>query len=168
MFKNLLEKLGLIEKVGITGKVRIITSSSYDGEILRATEFSPNIVVVNPDLGKNLIAQRLAGINTYSLNLSYGEIGSGSTVPTAGDTSLQTPVARAPLALGNHNLTTTTVQYFFPNANLANGTYKEFGTFVDGSNVLGSGQLFNHVLFTTPYTKGAGEDTTVQVIFTIN
>lgn len=168
MLRNFLEKFSLIEKVGIIGKVRIITYSSSSGEILRATEFSPNIVVVNPDLGKNLIAQRLAGINTFSLNLSYGEIGSGSTAPTAGDTSLQAPIARAPLALGNHNLTTATVQYFFPNANLPNGIYREFGTFVDGSSALGSGQLFNHVLFTTPYTKGSGEDTTVQVIFTIN
>jgi hypothetical protein len=48
---------------------------------------------------------------------------------------------------------------------LVNQNYYEFGTFVSGSAALGSGQLFNHALFTSPYGKTAGTDTTVEVDF---
>jgi hypothetical protein len=69
-------------------------------------------------------------------------------------------------ALVSNNV--ATIQFFFADSALPNGTYTEFGAFIDGSGAMSSGQLFNRVLFGTPYVKAAGEDTTIEVEITIN
>lgn len=128
-----------------------------------------NLVVDSPSYGLDLIIQRLVGTNTYSLNITHGEIGTGSTTPQSTDTGLQAGVARVSTTYSADNANTTAVlQFFFTDATLPNETYYEFGTFVDGNSSLGTGQLFNHALFTTPYTKVSGQDTTVEVDFDIS
>ena len=125
-----------------------------------------NLVMTAPNLGRDLIIQRLMGINTYSLNLSYAEIGTGNTAPTATDTTITAAVARASLSagvaqdLGNNQ---AQIQYFFADATLTNVTYYEGGTYVDGNASLGTGQLWNHALLTSPYTKAPGTDITLQL-----
>ncbi len=114
----------------------------------------------------------------YTDNLADGSLGAnvptattaGATAPANTDTKLQTASLRANVTnqiIANNVLT---VQFFFPDASLPNGTYSEFGTFVDGAAGVDTGQLFNRVLFGAPawYIKNAGEDTTVEVQFTIS
>jgi hypothetical protein len=128
-----------------------------------------NLVMQSPNYGKDIIIQRLVGINTYSLNILFAEIGTGTTTPTLTDTGLTTPTNRAAVAFQQDFGTTDAVlQFFYPDSVLANTTYTEFGTFVDGSSTIGSGQIFNHALFATPYTKSAGTDVTVEVDFSIS
>ena len=128
-----------------------------------------NMVMQSPNYGKDLIIQRLVGNNTYSLNILFGEIGTGSTTPALTDTALTTPTNRAAVGFQQDFGTTDAVlQFFYTDSQLANTTYYEFGTFVDGSSTIGSGQLFNHALFGTPYTKSAGTDITVEVDFSIS
>jgi len=128
-----------------------------------------NLVMQSPNYGKDIIIQRLIGINTYSLNILYGEIGTGSTTPALTDTALTTPTNRASVAYQQDFATTDAIlQFFFPDSQLANTTYYEFGTFVDGTGTIGTGQLFNHALFGSAYTKVAGQDTTVEVDFAIS
>lgn len=128
-----------------------------------------NLIMQSSSHGKDLIIQRLIGVNTYSLNILWGEIGTGSAAPAITDTALTTPTARTATALaadsGNN---TAQLQFFFPDSSLAAATYYEFGTFVDGVNSLGSGQLFNHALFSSPYVKSSGTDITVEVDITVN
>jgi len=77
---------------------------------------------------------------------------------------LTTPTNRAPISYAIDNMfTTAQMQFFFPDSSLTNQTYYEFGTFVGGSSVIGSGNLFNHALFANPYTKTSGTDTTIEV-----
>lgn len=127
-----------------------------------------NLIMQSAGRGMDLIIQRLCSSNSYSLNITYGEIGTGSTVATIADTALTAPVARVATALAQDSGNSEAIlQFFFPDSGLANDTFYEFGTFVDGSISLGSGQIFNHGLFGTGYTKGTGTDVTVQVTFTI-
>ena len=71
-----------------------------------------------------------------------------------------------PVSYGaDYGFTEAQVQFFFPDAILANETYYEFGTFIGGSSSIGTGNIFNHALFTNPYVKTAGVDTTVEVDF---
>lgn len=123
-----------------------------------------NLIMQASNVGRDLIVQRLIGTNTYSLNINYGAIGTGSTAVALTDTQLTTESARTTVAYSqNVGNNTAIIQFFFANTVLANTTYREFGTFVDGTGTANSGNIFNHALFSTPYTKVSGTDTTVEV-----
>jgi hypothetical protein len=101
------------------------------------------------------------------LGIQWGEIGTGQTTPASTDTALTTPTVRAPISYALDDMfTTAQLQFFFPDSSLLNQTYYEFGTFVGGSSTIGSGNMFNHALFTQAYAKTAGTDTTVETDFT--
>lgn len=124
----------------------------------------PNLIMQSSNYGLDIIIQRLVGVNTYSLNILFGEIGTGSTTPALTDTALTTPTNRAAVGFQqDYGQTDAIVQFFFADSQLANQTYYEFGTFVDGSSTIGSGQLFNHALLSPAFAKTAGTDVTVQV-----
>ncbi len=163
-------ELNLKEKQFIFGKVRITKYRAGTNEVVSQSDWMDNLIVNNDGRGKNLIAQRLVGVNTYSLNVTHGELGTSIGTPTAADTALGTPAARTTKALGSigSTLNEAQLQFFWTDSQLANGTYYEFGTFVDGLSGTSTGQMFNHILFSTPYTKATGEDTTVEVDFTIS
>lgn len=156
------------EQFGITGRVRVTAYKAGTQEVLRQTPWVRNLIVSSSNRGRNLIAQRLASINSYSLNVTHGELGTGTTAPANNDTALMSPSDRVATTYKSVTNNAVLLQFFWSDADLANGTYREFGTFIDGSATLGSGQLFNRALFGTPYTKATGEDTTVEVEFTIN
>lgn len=123
-----------------------------------------NLVMEGTNTGKALLAQRLVGDNTYSCNVNYGAIGSGTNAPNASDTQLQTEVTRTIVA--NSQVLSNSIakiQFFFADGLLANGSYTEFGMFIDGTASANSGQIFNRALFSPAYTKVAGTDTTVEV-----
>jgi hypothetical protein len=125
-----------------------------------------NILMQSPNCGLDLLIQQLVGINNFSLALNYGEIGTGNTAPTIGDTALTAPTNRAFVGFQqDYGCTDAILQFMFSDSQLANATYYEFGVFAGGTSTIGSGQLFNHALFATPYTKVAGQDTTVEVDF---
>ena len=155
------------ESVGLKGKVRIITTDSITGEVKRVSNWYENMIMLGTDTGKDIILDRLNGVNTYSLNISHIDIGTSSTAPTAADTELNAAVARAAKATGVVSSNQVTFRFFFASADLANGNYWEVGTFIDGSSGTGTGKIFNHALFGSVYAKGSNEDTTLEVVFTI-
>ena len=158
--------LGIKNGIGASGKVRITKTRAGTREVLSVMEIK-NLIVSGDNTGRNLICQRLAGTNTYSLNITHADIGTGTNAPANGDTALQTPTVRGALTLASISNNIVTLQFFFSDATLPNGSYTEFGTFVDGSATIGTGQLFNRALFGITYNKAAGEDTTVEVEFEI-
>lgn len=141
----------------------------YKAFEIREPHVQKNLIMQSANHGMDLIIQRLCSSNTYSLNIAYGEIGTGTTAVALTDVALTTPTARVPVAVSQDSgYNEAILQFFFPDSSLANQTYTEFGTFVDGSASIGTGQLFNHALFVTPYTKSNGTDITTQVTFTIS
>jgi len=155
--------------MGMTGKVRITTYKAGTDVVVRQTPWMRNLIVSSSNRGKNLVVQRLIGDTTYSLELTHGDIGTSTGSPTATSTSLGTPTARAIVALGEvgASVNEAVCQVYFADSVLANGTYTEFGLFVDGAAGTSTGQLFNFILFSTPYTKASGEDSTIEVVITI-
>src|SRR6185437_10307292 len=104
------------------------------------------------------------GSLNFPLGIAWGELGTGTTTPAASDVALTTPVARTTVSYAADSaFNTALVQFFFPDLSLTNQSYTEFGTFVGGTSTIGSGNLFNHALFSTPYSKSSGVDTTVEV-----
>jgi len=157
------------ESVRITGTVRVFSHPAgipFDRTTAKLEVEQKNLIVDSPNYGLDLIIQQLVGITTYPLALTYGEIGTGSTTPTVYDTTLTTPTNRSYVTFQqDYSTTDAIVQFIFSDSQLANGTYYEFGVFAGGTSSIGSGQLFNHALFSSPYTKVAGQDTTVEVDF---
>ena len=136
---------------------------------IRTAVECPNLIMDSPNYGLDLVIQRLVGINTYSLNIPWIEIGTGSTTPTVNDTALTTPTVRAAVDFQeDYGTTDAIVQAYITDANLANATYQEVGGFVDGTGSIGSGQIFNHALLSPTYAKVAGQDTTIQIDITVS
>lgn len=129
-----------------------------------------NLIVDSSNYGLDILVQYLLssynGSNPFPLGIAWGELGTGATAPTLGDTALTTPTNRAPVAYAvDSGFNTAQIQFFFPDAILANEDYYECGTFIGGSSTIGSGNMFNHALFATPYSKSAGVDTTLECDF---
>ncbi len=145
----------------LRAEVERIFAENYIGKVEQQ-----NLVMQGTNTGIGLITQRLLSTNTYTLNVNYGAIGTGSTAPAITDTQLVAEVARTTVALGQSSgPTNASFQFFFTDASLTNQTYREFGVFIDASATANSGQIFNRALFTSPYAKVMGTDTTVQVDF---
>lgn len=149
------------------GRVRIITTRSGSDEILRETPWRENLIMLGANTGKTLILNHLNGSQGTPLYLEYAEMGFGTGTPTIADVTLGSPQSRALWSTGTIAANVLTLQYLFADGALPNGTYREFGTFSNGTAVVSSGSLFNRILFGTAYTKASGEDTTVEVEFTI-
>jgi hypothetical protein len=156
------------ENSGIKGKFRVIKTCALTGKVLEETPFYENIIVNGTDTGLNLILDRLNGKNTYSLNINHLDIGDDNTTPTVSDTALGNAVARSAKVTGVISGSDLTLRFFFASADLANGTYYEVGTFIDGTASVDTGKMFNHALFGSAYTKGTNENTTIEVVFNIS
>jgi len=160
---NHIKKTGCTE---ICETVKIIQAKYFLGV---ATE-TRNVVVTSDQRGRNLIIQHLKGSHAHELEITHGEIGTGQTSPAASDTALTTATDRKAKALASITAANSiTLQFFWADAELSNGTYYECGTYSDSSSLtLGDGRLFNHALFSPSYVKASGEDTTMQVQISFN
>jgi hypothetical protein len=115
---------------------------------------------------------------TYTDNTTDGSLPStqpptvstaGSISPATTDTALQAPTNRASVSSGlDYGFNEAQLQFFFPDTVLANQTYYEFGTFFAGTSTIGSGNMFNHALFSSPYSKSAGSDSTIELDLSIS
>jgi hypothetical protein len=147
------------------GKLEQSQELIRDGKIEVETH---NIIVDSSNLGIDILVQYLisgyTGTFNFPLGIAWGELGTGSTTPTTADTALTTPTNRAAASYAaDFGLNTAQVQFFFPDSVLANETYYECGSFIGGTSSIGSGNIFNHALFGTPYSKSSGVDTTLEI-----
>jgi hypothetical protein len=131
-----------------------------------------NLIVDSSNYGIDILVQYLIsaynGSTPFPLGIAWGEIGTGTTTPAAGDTALTTPTNRATVAYAaDSGFNTAQLQFFFPDAFLANEDYYECGSFIGGTSTIGSGNMFNHALFLTPYSKSAGTDSTLEIDITL-
>ena len=150
--------------VQIESKAEVILNENFLG-IGAVTD---NLVVSSSNHGRNLICQRLAGLTTYDLAVGYVEMGTSATAPTNADTDLNAAVVRAGSPAYSISNNVLTLRFFLADGTVANNTYNEMGTFIGGSATLGSGQMWNHALFSSPYVKASGEDTTIELVITVN
>jgi hypothetical protein len=161
--------LHLYESLVKLGRLELARELLADGKV---EVVQKNLIVDSSNYGIDILVQYLisaySGSFSFPLGIAWGEIGTGSTTPSAGDTALTTPTNRAAVSYAmDSGLNTAVIQFFFPDSVLANETYYECGTFIGGSSTIGSGNMFNHALFETPYSKSSGTDTTLEVDISI-
>lgn len=150
------------ESFSLKGRVKIIGTNAKTGEVVKETEWFDNLIVFNSAHGRQLFLDRLTGTNTYSLNITKCGIGTSNTTPTIADTALGAEVLSVGSPVIELASNVASFTFFFPDGALANNTYYEVGTYVDGT------QLFNHALLTVGYVKVSGQDTTIIITFTSN
>lgn len=125
------------------------------------------IVVENitTTVGRTVSARRLSGSNTYSGNISHTALGTSNTAAVVGDSQLGTETYRKALSSGTFANNIAYIETFFTAAEV-NGTFQEYGNFIDGSGTVNSGQLFNR--FTQTVVKSVTETLNVQSTVTFN
>lgn len=146
---------------GLMGEVKIIKSCAKTGRILGETDWMKNQIVANTGKGIYMLLDRLTGDNTYTANISHAEIGDDNTAATEADTDLGNGLVRVSIGAVSRSAKQATFRFFFPDATTPDDTYYEFGMFVDGTSALGSGQIFNRLIFATDLVKSSGEDHTI-------
>jgi len=108
-------------------KIPVLLGSWVDMKV------SPNLVVT---AGKALVAQRLGGLGGASA-VSHIAVGTGTTSPASGDTTLQTELASSGLTRASATVTNTTVT-------VTNDTCQATTTFtVTGTQAVTESGLFN-------------------------
>jgi hypothetical protein len=112
------------------------------------------------------MTKRLAGTAAYSGAINYGALGTGSTAVSDSDTALDTEVARKLYATRTQTDDSLVLDFYYSKAD-TNGTYQEFGAFIDGESSVDTGLLFNRVL-TGGWSKTSLEAMTVSLQIDIN
>jgi len=113
--------------------------------IILGVEARHNIVVT---AGRTVFARRMAGDTTYTGEIDYGAIGNGvSPSFTNASTQLSNEVFRKQAASQAYNNNIAYIDWFIASGDVADGTYTEFGSFIDGTASANSGQAFS--LFAT-------------------
>ena len=116
--------------------------------------------------GRAVVAQRLANDTTYTGIITRGALGTGTNAPSASDTQLQTEVFRKVTASTSTTNHQAFIDFFYSKAD-TNGTYQEFGTFIDGAAGADTGQLWTRAL-TGGWVKSSSESMTVSAQYDIN
>ncbi|HBT75042.1 TPA: hypothetical protein DEB29_03520 [Candidatus Wolfebacteria bacterium] len=122
------------------GNTALIETLQIAGVIL-AVQYAKNII---PTTGRNVLARRLAGDTTYSGEVDYGAIGNGSSpVFTNASTQLVSELYRAQADSQAFDENIAYIDWFIASGDVADGTYTEWGAFIDGTVSANSGQAWS-------------------------
>jgi len=120
---------------------------------------------VTTTVGRAVLAQRLGGDTTYTGTVNYGALGTDNTGAAVSDTTLGTETYRKALSSGTDSNNIAYLENFYT-ASEVNGTFEEYGFFIDGTGSADTGQMFNR--FTQSVTKSATESLNVSSQITIS
>lgn len=129
-----------------------------------------NVVCVR---GKQIIAERLGGTNTYTLNVSHGAVGTSTTSPVTSDTQLGAEIVSGRAAPASQDVSGASsgiviISFFWGKSAFTNANVNEFASFIDGSLTINSGRIFSHVAFSSTINKTALKTLTVDATYTIS
>lgn len=151
--------MNMQEQNGITGTLTI--TKLKNGKVVSVQE-ETNKVVSSNGYGRNLLVRQLTGDTTYNIQIDEAKIGDDGTAPVDGDTDLGNAVlSNIVVETSSFSNDECSFSFFILDGDLPDGTYREFGLFIDG-------QMFSRALFNTPYAKSASEDTRIDYRISIN
>ena len=145
------------ETLKATGKV-FVTVTGANGEVKQQFEV-PNLVVTT---GKNHIAAKIAATTNSPAAMTHMAIGTSSTAPAAGDTTLGTETGRVSLSGSVVSTNTITYTATFP-AGTGSGAITEAGIF----NASTAGTMLCRTTFPA-VTKQAGDSIAVTWAVTVS
>jgi hypothetical protein len=135
-------KLKAKDDNAIHGRVRLIIRDAKTNEIFRIQE-QDNLIV---NAGHNLVA---AIMNGESVSLpNYIAVGTGTTTPAAGDTTLEGEIGRLPTTSRTRTNNQVLYSTYFGSGD-CNGTWNKIGIF----NASSGGTLLSELLLSPAVTK---------------
>jgi len=147
LLKGLIDKKEYLSKL-ILGKIK--------------SETVKHNIIAN--VGLNVIARLLANDTTYSGYINYAGLGTGTTTAVVGDTELETEFFRNAQFSASFLNEKALLTAFFDSGE-TEGTFKEFGNFIDGSASADSGILFSRI--NVNWTKNLIDTMTVSQEYTL-
>jgi hypothetical protein len=130
----------------------------------RKADFNKHNIIVT--VGRAILAGLLAGDATYTGEINYGALGTAvSPVPANSDTELGNEVFRKIVASQSFENNVCYADFFYT-AGDTDGTFTEFGNFIDGTASADSGQLFSHIA-TGGWSKTSSESLFVSCKYEI-
>lgn len=129
-----------------------------DGQLVRRAK---NLIT---QAGLNFIAGLLAGSQNANIPIFLG-LGTGTTAPAAGDTTLVAEQLRKEVSTKQQQANMVRIRTFFLSSE-ANGTWREFGLFLSGTDVKDSGTLFNRLVPPGGISKAANQVLSIEVRIT--
>lgn len=135
---------------------------SLTGKLLEEIKVN-NLIVLGSGTGADIVTRQLGNDTTYPIPIDSASIGTGTTSPSSSDTDLATPVLTGiDVALYDISIPGTVIlSFFISDADLANGTYKEFGIFCGA-------RLFARSLITPNVTKGTNQNLSVDYTISLS
>ena len=143
------------ENFPIKGDLHIVIKDALTGEV-KVDRLEKNLVVT---VGKDWIASRMVG--TAANTMGYMAVGTDSTAPAAGNTTLGAEVAR--VAVTSQTASTNTVTYVATfGAGVGTGALTEAGLF----NANTAGTMLSRTTYSV-INKGSGDEMTVTWVITV-
>lgn len=143
------------ENFPIKGDLHIVIKDALTGEV-KVDRLEKNLVVT---VGKDWIASRMVG--TAANTMGYMAVGTDSTSPAAGNTTLGAEVAR--VAVTSATASTNTVTYVATfGAGTGTGALTEAGLF----NANSSGTMLSRTTYSV-INKGSGDEMTITWVVTV-
>ena len=143
------------ENFPIKGDLHIVIKDALTGEV-KVDRLEKNLVVT---VGKEWIASRMQG--TASNVMGYMAVGTDSTAPAVGNTTLGAEVAR--VALTSATASTNTVTYVATfGAGTGTGALTEAGLFNSNSG----GTMLSRTTYSV-INKGSGDEMTITWVITV-
>lgn len=158
-------KIGIIgdhEKIGIKGHWKFTIRDAKTGKIKRVQEYENLIPTVGRAQLAKALEAALAAIGEIEIN--FTSLGTGTTAPSNGDTTLETETFRKAVAslTSASNVLFVTAFYTAPEVT---GTFREAGVHINGTGAVDSGILFSRVAINV--TKSVSETLTIDYTITI-
>jgi len=149
------------EQLSLKGKYKFIIRDKLTGKVKRVYHYQ-NLV---PTVGRTMIANNLTDPTPDDDPLvSHVALGTGTTAPANGDTTLETETFRNAVASRTNGNNIAYITGFFDSTEVT-GTFREAGIFVNGSGAADSGILLSRVAINI--TKSNTETLTIDWTLTI-
>jgi hypothetical protein len=146
-----------VENLKATGKV-YITRTNSEGVVLQQLEV-PNLVVTS---GKNYIASKIVATTNSPASMTHMAIGTGTSSPAAGDTTLGTQTGRVSLSGSSVSSNAITYTATFP-AGTGDGAITEAGIF----NASSGGTMLCRTTFPV-VNKASGDTLAITWVVTVS
>lgn len=157
------EEINLLRKYIKTNDKTILNYLIDCGAVLKINKEHNLITTV----GRTEIAKGLTNGRATAPIINYGALGTAaSPTPSNSSTQLGTEVYRKVPASQSNDNNIAYVDFFYAAAD-CNGTYTEFGNFIDGTASANSGSLFSYIA-TGGWAKTSAQSLFVSCQYTIN